>query len=179
MKKLLFTLLASAAIFTSCTQKNEYVIYGTVSKPDLEGAKIFLVPMNGPIKENMDSTYIKNLSFEFRGTEERLVDIRLERMRRFGTESLLVVTEPGEIYVSIGEISFGRGTPQNDTLQVWKDLTLEFVQQAKPLFKRGDEEGFKNLQESYYKRTSQMASNVGLNSTLGAFLGERVKEDTK
>lgn len=37
------------------------------------------------------------------------------RLHRHGKETLLVVTEPGEIHAVIGEVSTGMGTPQNDS----------------------------------------------------------------
>lgn len=179
MKKIFFLILAGALMLASCNKSNEYVIYGTVSKPELEGAKIYLVPFDNHEKENIDSTYIRNHTFEFRGTEERMVDIRLEKRRRFGIESLLVVTEPGAAYVTIGEVSVGRGTPQNDSLQAWKSYTMMFNDEIAKLHKDGLTEEMKALQESHMARTRQMASNVGKNTTLGAFLESRVARAEK
>ena len=105
MKKIVFTLLAGTALLASCAEQDKgYVIYGTVSNPDLEGAQVFLVPLENPTKETIDSVYISNQMFEFRGTEERIADIRIERFKRLGNENLLVVTEPGETFVTIGFI---------------------------------------------------------------------------
>ncbi len=165
MKKIIFTLFA-AAMLASCTRSNEYVIHGTVASHELEGAKVFLVPMEEVTKENLDSTYIHNQFFEFRGTEERVVDIRLERRKRLGVETLLVVTEPGDIYVTLGNTSTGRGTPQNDTIQAWKHLTYSFYRNEMD-------------QEYYFSRTIEMAKNIGEESTLGSFLLSRIPEDSK
>ena len=163
MKKTIFTLLAGVTLLASCAQSNEYVIYGTVSNPDLEGAQVFLVPLENPVKENIDSVYIHNQTFEFRGTEEKMADIRIERLKRFGNENLLVVTEPGETYVTIGQVSSGRGTPQNDSLQVWKNLTMQYR------MKQID-------REYYYDRTREIVKGLGKESTLGAFLNSRFPE---
>lgn len=174
MKKTIITLLAGAALLASCSPKNEgYVIYGTVSNPDLEGAQVFLVPLENAVKETIDSVYIKNQMFEFRGTEEKIADIRIERYKRFGNENLLVVTEPGETFVTIGQVSSGRGTPQNDSLQVWKNLTMQYNQQVSSLRRQGRKEEAAALRESYIDRTRRMASNVGKGSTLGVFLNSR------
>lgn len=168
MKKIIFTLFA-AAILASCNHShhsNEYVIHGTVASHELEGAKVYLVPMGDVTKENLDSTYIHNQFFEFRGTQERVVDIRLERRKRLGVETLLVITEPGEIYVTLGQTSTGRGTPQNDSIQVWKHLTQSLYR--------------KDIERDYYfSRSIQMAKNVGEESTLGAFLLSRMPEGAK
>ena len=101
--------------------------------------------------------------FEFRGTEEKMADIRIERFKRLGNENLLVITEPGETYVTIGPVSSSRGTPQNDSLQVWKNLTKQYYQKQLP-------------RETYIERTRQMASDLGIESTLGAFLDKRFPE---
>lgn len=173
MKKIIFTLLAGTALLASCSQDKGYVIYGTVSNPDLEGAQVFLVPLENATKETIDSVYIHNQMFEFRGTEEKMVDIRIERYKRYGNENLLVVTEPGETFVTIGQVSSGRGTPQNDSLQVWKNLTKQYNMQVSSLRSQGRKEEAAALRESYIDRTRSLASNVGKGSTLGVFLNSR------
>ena len=174
MKKTIITLLAGAALLASCAEQEKgYVIYGTVSNPELEGAQVFLVPLENATKETIDSVYISNQMFEFRGTEEKIADIRIERYKRFGNENLLVVTEPGELYVTIGQVSSGRGTPQNDSLQVWKNLTRQHYQLAGGLRSQGDMEGLKALRDAYAERCRQMAADLGRESTLGAFLCSR------
>lgn len=173
MKKIIIMLLAGAAMLASCTQEKGYVIYGTVSNPELEGAQVFLVPLENPVKETIDSVVIRNQMFEFRGTEEKMADIRIERYKRYGNENLLVVTEPGETFVTIGQVSSGRGTPQNDSLQVWKNLTMQYYQQSGSLRKQGMKAEADALREAYVARTRQMASNVGKGTTLGAFLDSR------
>lgn len=179
MKKIIFTLLAGTALLVSCSQDKGYVIYGTVSNPDLEGAQVFLVPLENATKETIDSVYIHNQMFEFRGTEEKIADIRIERFKRFGNENLLVITEPGETFVTIGQVSSGRGTPQNDSLQVWKNLTMQYYQQSGSLRKQGMKAEADALRDSYASRTRQMASNVGKESTLGKFLDSRFPESSR
>lgn len=159
-KSFLILSLLTAALICSCN-KGGYHISGTVADPELEGAIVFLVPVMEPVhlpeKDNLDSTFIKNGKFEFRGTTERMVDVRLEKFKRMGVQNLLVVTEPGEISVVLGPRSSGSGTPQNDSLQVWKDITEN----------RG-KLGF--VPETYMERTRSMAHAVGDESTLGSFL---------
>lgn len=173
MKKIIFTLLAGTALLASCSQDKGYVIYGTVSNPELEGAQVFLVPLENATKETIDSVYISNQMFEFRGTEEKIADVRIERFKRLGNENLLVITEPGETFVTIGQVSSGRGTPQNDSLQVWKNLTKQYNMQVSSLRSQGRKEDAAALRESYIARTRQMASNVGKETTLGTFLNSR------
>lgn len=171
MKKIILTLFA-VALLASCTNNsntnnnNGYIIHGTVASHELEGAKVYLVPMGDVSKENIDSTYIHNQFFEFRGTEERVVDVRVEKRKRWGVETLLVVTEPGDIYVTIGQTSTGRGTPQNDTIQAWKHLTQSLYRSQ--------------IEHDYFiSRTKQMAKNIGEKTTLGAFLLSRMPEESK
>ena len=177
MKTKFIFILIFVIVFTSCSQSSQYIICGTVTNPALEGAMVFLVPLENATKETIDSVYISNQMFEFRGTEEKIADIRIERFKRFGNENLLVITEPGETFVTIGQVSSGRGTPQNDSLQVWKNLTKQYNMQVSSLRSQGRKEDAAALRESYIARTRQMARNVGKESTLGKFLNSRFPEN--
>lgn len=152
--------LLSAVLLCSCNNGG-YHIRGTVTDPSLEGAIVFLVPVTEPVhlpeKDNLDSTFIKNGHFDFKGTKERMVDVRIEKFKRMNVQNLLLVTEAGEIDVVLGRRSSGGGTPQNDSLQVWKDIT--------------ENRGRLGLTpQSYMERTRNMAHSVGDDSTLGSFL---------
>ena len=59
--------------------------------------------------------------------------IRVDLRSRYGTQDLLVVTEPGNLDVKIGSISSGQGTRQNDSLQMWKERTESYRVQYIPL----------------------------------------------
>jgi len=171
MKKL-FSIAFAIMMIAACsgTPKGTYIIHGTVTSPDLEGAQIFLVPLENASKETIDSVVIKNQTFEFTGTEEKIADLRIEKMKRIGTENLLVVTEPGDIYVSIGQVSTGMGTIQNDSLQVWKNLTMEYNTISNEFLRQGNREAVTNLHASYKARSKEIAKNVGENTTLGKFI---------
>lgn len=179
MKKTIFTLLAGVVLLASCSRNKEYVIYGSVSNPDLEGAKVFLVPLENAAEETIDSVCIRNRMFEFRGIGEKMAEIRIEISKGYGSENLMVVTEPGEAYVTIGPESSAKGTPQNDSLQVWKNLTMQYYQQSGSLRKQGMKAEADALRDSYASRTRQMASNVGKESTLGKFLDSRFPEGSR
>lgn len=176
MKKTIITLLAGALLLASCSQNKEYVIYGSVSNPDLEGAQVFLVPLENATKETIDSVSIRNQMFEFRGTVEKMAEIRIEMYKRYGNENLLVVTEPGETYVTIGQVSSGKGTPQNDSLQVWKNLTEQYYDQLTILMRQKKNLEAMKLRDSYFNRSHQMALNVGVETALGSFLYSRFPE---
>lgn len=128
MKKLFYVFLGMVCFGMVCCSKGEgeYVVKGETSQERLEGHRVFLVPYGSPTIEDsigVDSTEIKNGKFEFRGNKgEFLARVTMDRKVRYGTQDLLIVTEPGEINVVIDSVSSGRGTPQNDALQTWKEL---------------------------------------------------------
>ena len=86
------------------------------------------------------------------------------------------MTEPGETHVTIGQVSSSRGTPQNDSLQVWKNLTKHYNMHVSSLRTQGRKDDAAALRESYIARTRQMASKVGKETTLGTFLNSRFPE---
>ena len=126
MKKLYYLLLALISIGVVCCtgNKEEYVIKGSTSQSRLDGERVFLVPYGTKAYEDsigVDSTVIKDGKFEFRGRKgEFLGRVTVDKRVRYGTQDLLIITEPGEITVVIDSVSSGKGTPQNDLLQAWK-----------------------------------------------------------
>lgn len=126
MKKLIYLLFALICTgVVCCTGSNEeYIIKGSTSQARLDGERVFLVPYGTKAYEDsigVDSTVIKNGKFEFRGHKgEFLGRVTVDKRVRYGTQDLLIVTEPGEITVVIDSVSSGHGTPQNDLLQAWK-----------------------------------------------------------
>lgn len=137
LRKTLYPVLAAVSICAgsllgSCnndTGKDEYIIKGTTSQSRLNGKKVFLSPFGKPgIRDSIgvDSAFIKDGKFEIRGHRGKfLARVTIEINERFGTQDLLVVTEPGVINVVIDSVSSGNGTPQNDLLQQWKDLKTD------------------------------------------------------
>lgn len=127
MRKLLGLILL-AGVLVGCNQKSavsgECVIKGTVGNKMLEGKRIFLVPMYGPKDSaHVDSVEIKDGKFEFHKDTVMLAKILLDYRYRFNTQILLVVTDPGTVEVSIDSVSSAKGTPQNNVLQRWKEMT--------------------------------------------------------
>ena len=96
--------------------------------------------------------------------------IRLDRRHRDTGQNLLVATEPGDIYVTIGPDSHGGGTPQNDSAQVWKDLTIEHNKVYGGLYDAGLKEQADSVHRIYKERTQQMALSLGEDSIFGEFL---------
>ena len=131
MKKILlcFIAVATATMFYSC-QKNDGKCYveGTVNGEQYEGKRIFLVPLNGPkTAEYVDSMEITNGKFHFTKdyTQDtmQMYQILVDYHYRMGLQPLIIVGEPGQIQVTIDSISSAGGTPQNDSLQAWKEAT--------------------------------------------------------
>ena len=128
MRKLFYLLIALVCTGLMCCtgSKDEYVIKGSTSQSRLNGERVFLVPYGTKSFEDsigVDSVVIKNGKFEFRGHKgEFLARVTMDRRVRYGTQDLLIVTEPGEITVLIDSVSSAHGTPQNEALQSWKDL---------------------------------------------------------
>ena len=128
MKKFLGCLMAvaGAMLIYGCQQKNPTAchIVGTVNGEQYEGKRIFLVPLFGPsTAEYVDSVEIKDGKFEFFPDSVKMYKILMDYHYRFGLQQLIVLGEPGEIKVVIDSISSASGTPQNDSLQMWKEHT--------------------------------------------------------
>lgn len=166
---LLFIAVLAAFLLSSCG-RDQYRIHGRVASNDLEGVQVFLVPLGHEEPENVDSVVIRNHEFFFKGKEHWMCEIRLDRYNRDKGQNLLVVTEPGDIYVTIGPNSSGGGTPQNDSIQVWKDLTMETNKMYSSMVNAGMKEQADSLRAVYKERTRQMALSLGEDSILGTFL---------
>lgn len=162
MKKIFITVAMALMLMSCADHSHDFSIYGTVTDPELEGACIFLVPylekVIEPTKENLDSTFISGGKFEFHGNVERLSDIRIERRRRINVQNLLVLTEPGTINVTIGRVSSSAGTPMNDSLQLWKELTKQYRLE---MYEATDQAVKDSLTLSYDNRSRELASNCG------------------
>ncbi len=121
--------VTSMVVMAGCkaTTKKTCRIHGTMESSRWDGKKIFLVPMFGlQDAAHVDSVVIKDGKFEFSADTLEMKMIRVDYHYRDGVQDLLVVTEPGDVKVTVGANSVSGGTPQNDSLQVWKDQMLKF-----------------------------------------------------
>lgn len=173
MKRLSFLIPALAILLVCACGRDEYRIHGRVTSNELEGVKIFLVPVGHEERENVDSVLIKNHEFEFKGNKHWMCTIRLIAHERAKGQNLLVATEPGDIYVTIGPNSTGGGTPQNDSLQVWKDLTIEHNRIFGALYEEGRKKEAGEVHAEYLRRTREIALALGEKSIVGSFLIEQ------
>lgn len=176
---LLFAFLCTGVVCCTGNHKDEYVIKGSTSQSRLDGERVFLVPYGTKAFEDsigVDSVVIKNGKFEFRGHKgEFLARVTMDRRVRYGTQDLLIITEPGEITVIIDSVSSGKGTPQNDLLQAWKVLKEDHdkvqwnqSQHIKYLREQGDTvyanslaDSLRTYNESYLKLIHDLMKTVG------------------
>lgn len=111
-------------VAVACKQAdtNACIIRGTLPDDTYEGKRIFLVQLShhGPGNEGVDSVEVHNRQFEFVTNKNEMASLRMDYHYRYGLQELLVVEEPGTVNCIIAENSSATGTPQNDSLQVWK-----------------------------------------------------------
>ena len=144
MKKILFVSVITLMTLAlgGCKSEKRIVtgkchIMGTIN-PKFNGKKIFLVPMTRPATmETVDSMVVENGKFEVTADTCDLRVIRIDYHYRTGVQDLLIVTEPGDLTVNIDSISSCKGTPQNDSLQAWKERTERFNMECSPFMIEG------------------------------------------
>ena len=129
--------LTVALLMAACSQQptGSCRIHGTVELERLNGKQIFLVPLEDNSAEAVDSVYIKDGKFELATDTCHMAQLIMDYHYRDGVQRLLVVTEPGDLNVVIGEVSHGSGTPGNDSLEVWKQATEQHTREMGSLRK--------------------------------------------
>lgn len=127
MKKYSYLLLC--LLLVACDMRDKsYVIQGILPNTDYDNEYIYLVPINNPTVETVDSTLVKDGQFCFFGAVDT-AEIRIIRTRpilRLTLQELLVVVEPGQIQVELDSVSSCSGTLLNDELQCWKEQKMKF-----------------------------------------------------
>lgn len=121
MARKVFYILLVLLCAVGCKPSATMVIRGT-APIECEGLNVYLVPQPYPKAEQVDSTVIRDGRFEFEvdAAEVRMCDITISRKSPVPFQRLLVMIEPGEVEVEIGEVSMGGGTQLNDELAEWK-----------------------------------------------------------
>jgi hypothetical protein len=178
-KTLLFCMaLCLAAMHFSSCQKGASRIHGTISS-QYNDKRIFLVPLYGPkTAEYVDSVEISDGKFEFATDTLMIAQIVVDYHYRMGIEPLLVVTEPGDIKVEIGQVSHATGTPQNDSLEKWKLATQDYQDQIVRLRRDSKHQEAEQLQQEYKLLTRTMAEQCQ-GTLLGEFLANRFPKTYK
>lgn len=135
-------------------------ISGTIPA-DYNGKRIFLVPLYGPqTAEYVDSMEVKDGQFEFTKDTVMMAKILMDYHYRMGVQQLLVITEPGEVEVVIDSISSAKGTPQNDSLQKWKDATEQHNRVMGQLRRVKKTAEADSLHIAYKRFSRQLAANM-------------------
>ena len=167
MKRIVFYSMVAVLLLTvaACSKKEQPAgrchIVGVAPNPTWEGKRIFLVPFSGPATaETVDSIEIHDGKFEFDTDTLMMAKILIDYHYRLGFQPLLVVVEPGEVKVVVDSISSASGTPQNDSLQVWKEATERHNAQLVSLRKTNMNAQADSIHLAYKKYTRQMAANM-------------------
>lgn len=172
---LLSLLLLALLSLSGCRQSHQSSchIMGTMEGHTLDGKTIYLVPLLGPHDAaHVDSTTIENARFEFEVDSTEVKVIRVGYRYREGIEDMLVVSEPGTVIVHIGKLSSCGGTPQNDSLQAWKDsmeryrMLLYQLQLAKR--KTNDKDAVQTRLEQLYDRQQHYIADFTQRQPKGA-----------
>ena len=135
-------------------------IHGVAPNPNLDGKQIFLVPLTNDTRWNVDSVVIRDGRFAFERDTLMMAKIIIDYHFRQGFQPLLVVVEPGDIHVEIDSISSAHGTPQNDSLQMWKQITEAHNARQFALRKDGRVAEADSLHLAYKRYTRQLATHL-------------------
>lgn len=141
MKRILLLPLLSLVLL-SCSESRTYVINGTLEDAKYNGEYVFLLPLDGVMPRIIDSVLVKEKSFVFTGKADsaQVKIIRMRHLLRLDIQELLVVVEPGNIWVRLDTVSAAGGTPQNEKLQAWKEAKMQ-ADQTMNLLKRMNQAG--------------------------------------
>lgn len=173
-------------IFSACNSgADKCHIVGRVNNPNLEGKYIFLIAEDKAIREEVgiDSVAIKDMKFEFSTDKNMMCILRVDWHFRYGAQDLLIAAEPGELDVTIDSVSSCHGTPSNEVLQQWKDLTQVHGKQYGQLMSMYQAAHFSgdtirrdkikmhadSIHQAYKDKTHAMADGLPESSPLKAF----------
>ncbi len=123
MNRIAITFILMLFLILSCTSKETFKVEGRIIDETLNGSKVYLVALDGPVSRDVDSTIIVDGSFRFEKKADSLC-VRILRVPvRFpnAIEDLVVVTESGNLNAVLSGNSHGEGTRLNNILQEWKD----------------------------------------------------------
>lgn len=161
-------LIALASLLAGCKSTDEAfcTIEGEISSCEsADSSYVHWMPFNNPSYTPYDSAMVINNHFTLKIEAEDLAIIH-----KSGLQDLLVISEPGNVKVTIGAVSSSSGTPQNDSLQLWKELIEAHNKEMSDFYKAGLKERADSSHKAFKARTIQLAHNVGDDSTLGKFL---------
>ena len=119
-----FLLLSFLLISFAACAGNESIIEGQVPDASYDNEWVYLVPVKDASSKTVDSIRIRESRFQFKlkpGKQNRMFILRVKPVLRFNLQDILVISEPGTVYVNMDKNSSSSGTPLNQTLQQWKE----------------------------------------------------------
>lgn len=117
-------LLLCVLVLVGCHVDSSYTINGTVPDPSFNGEYVYMIPIDDVSTCEVDSALIINSAFAFNGMADtvNIFILRAQKpLSRFELQDILVITEPGAIFVKFDDESSSGGTVLNDSLQKWKE----------------------------------------------------------
>lgn len=127
MKKMI-TYIVLMLFIVSCGSDNTYVIDGTLyGGASFEGETIYMVSFGSSSVEGQDSAVIRNGRFHFEGTVEQpeVCELRMRPMMRLFIDKIVLIKEPGHVWVTLSKQSAAHGTALNDSLQLWREYKMK------------------------------------------------------
>lgn len=112
----------------SCQSRDNFFISGSVPDKTYDGEIIYIVPIDRPTKQFVDSMIVNNGTIAFKGvvSKPEICVIRAKPVLRYNLEELLIIRERGNLTVKLDKSSSVHGTPLNDSLQYWKERKMRY-----------------------------------------------------
>ncbi len=140
-------------------QSNEYKLNGVVNKM-FDGNAIMLFSFDQDKIQNVDTAFIDNGCFEFRG-KENINDIGILSIGNFPDTVLnqLVILERGNINVSVDNKRIG-GSPLNDLFQSYLDTSIVFRNELQSIAKSDTNKGYIVKGTPLYKKHVEIGKYI-------------------
>ena len=100
-------------------------VYGSVSDSTMEGQRIVIEPLDmSKTSVKSDTVLVKDGKFETSLDSVMIYKVMPAEGTLYSVlQPVIIVAEPGNVWVKLGVDSHSGGTAQNDTLEQWKILT--------------------------------------------------------
>ncbi|MDR2955482.1 MAG: AhpC/TSA family protein [Prevotella sp.] len=165
MKKLAQLTFILALFFSSCADKDSFVIKGTVTNDIFEGQYIFLQELDSawdfrnPV--NIDSTIISNGKFTFKGLAKSGSPVHFLYVSDHSDEDFInspamVILEPGEIEATLDSVLTVSGTPLNDAFRQINDKKVSIIREIFRLNKQVAADSTNTIAQEAMQKTIMM-----------------------
>ncbi len=126
MKKVILYIVL-VFVIASCGSDNTFVVDGTLyGGASFEGETIYMVSFGSSSVEGQDSAVIRNGRFHFESDVDQpeVCELRMRPMMRLFIDKIVLIKEPGHVWVTLSKQSAAHGTALNDSLQVWREYKM-------------------------------------------------------